>query len=113
MNELEEVYHFCKASHVTDHIPEMEISLETANAYSIRIGKLLNEATEDFEKSHASEISRLSEREDWTETIRGAHLKAAMAEKKRLVSDLKNMSRGLKSIQMTLMQAIKTRREER
>jgi hypothetical protein len=113
MTELEEIYHFCKASHVTDHIPEMEISLETANAYSVRVGMMLNEATEDFEKSHDAEISRLMEREDYTETTRKAHLLAMMSPKKKLVSDLKVLSRSLRTIQMTLMQAIKTRRDER
>jgi hypothetical protein len=111
-NELTEIVDFIKQSHVDDAIPNMEISLDLAIGYQQRVGELLNEAIEDYEKGYMNKLDDLSKLDDETETTRKAKLNGWLAPKKRLVADLKTAHGSLKSIQMTLLQAIKTRRTE-
>ena len=110
--EIQGIRAFISEKHVSDFIPEMEISLEKAIGFSQRVGELANEAEHDYEVLHAECVTRLERLEEQTETTRKALLSGWLAEAKLKLSNLKVMRQSLKQIQMTLMQAIKTRREE-
>jgi hypothetical protein len=112
MNELEEIVGFIKQSHISDSIREMELSLDLANGYSQRVGELLNLAIWDYEKEYANKLSDLQTMDDETETTRKAKLNGWLADKKKIVSDLKVANNSLRGIRMSIMQAVKTRREE-
>jgi len=98
--------------HISTEIPAMEKDLQHSIAYQQTVGELLNQAVMEYKLAYADRLSELERMEDITETIRKAKLEAWTAEKKRNVDDLKQIRATLKSIQMSLLQAIKTRREE-
>lgn len=111
MTELDEIREFIKASHISDSIAEMEVELETAITWESRVGFLCNEAESVFEKKYAEHLTRLEGIEE-TETTRKAKLAGWLADEKKSVADLKVMKHALKQIVMSLLQAIKTRRDE-
>lgn len=112
MTELEEIRAFISEPHIDDSIGQMEEQLEKAIGYSQRVGELANAAEHRYEKAHASFISRLEELTDETETTRKAKLMGWLADNKKELNDLKVMRNSLKQTMMSLMQAIRTRREE-
>ena len=98
--------------HIATEVPAMESDLQYSIAYQQTVGELLNQAVLEYKLFYAEKLSELEQLNDLTETIRKARLEAWTAEKKRSVDDLKLCKGTLRSIQMSLMQAIKTRREE-
>lgn len=112
MTELEEIRAFIIEPHIDDSIGQMEEQLEKAIGYSQRVGELANAAEHRYEKAHAECIDRLEALTDETETTRKAKLMGWLADHKKELSDLKVMRNSLKQTSMSLMQAIKTRRDE-
>jgi len=108
--DIAEIRNFIVSPHVTDHIRGMEVDQEKATGYAQYIGELVNEAEKDLSLYEMSCIEKLEESE--TETLRKTKLKAWTSEKRQVLVDLKLMYANLKSVRMTLMQAIKTRRTE-
>lgn len=108
--DIAEIRNFIVSPHVTDHIRGMEVDQEKATGYAQYVGELVNEAEKDLSLYEMSCIEKLSE--DETETLRKTKLKAWTSEKRQFLTDLKLMYANLKSVRMTLMQAIRTRREE-
>jgi hypothetical protein len=111
--DLIEIYEFVKTPKPLESIGHMEQDLSQAIAYSALVGEAINEANCAYEVKCGNVVNDLMGRDDLTETARKALLLRDVAEDKKLVMDLKNLSRHLKSIQMQLFQAIRTRREER
>lgn len=112
MNELEEIRAFISEPHIDDSIGQMEEQLERCIGYSQRIGELANASEHRYEKAHAECIEKLEALADETETTRKAKLMGWLADNKKELSDLKVMRNSLKQTMMSLMQAIKTRRDE-
>lgn len=110
--ELLEIAQFIKDTKPSDVISEMEENLYKSAGYSQRIGELLNVAEHSFSVNKMKNLEKLESMDDETETTRKAKLDSWSAEDKKLVSDLKNLKTNLRTIQMSLMQSIKTRREE-
>jgi hypothetical protein len=113
MNEIEAIVKFIEDFEITEHIPEMEENLTLAIGFSQRIGTLVNTAEYNYTVKKAKALEKLLTMDEETETTRKAKLENDVAEERRTLQDLKVMARSLKSIIMSLMQAIKTRREER
>lgn len=112
MNEMVSIAEFIKSTHPSDSIFEMEENLGISIGYAQRIGELVNEAEYNYSVKKSEAMNKLLTIEEETETTRKTKLDAWVASDKKLWQDLKNLQRNLKSIQMSLMQAIKTRREE-
>lgn len=111
VEDVREVSEFVRTPQPLDSIGHMEENLAKAIAYSALVGEAINEATFAYERKCGNEVNGLMNREDLTETTRKAMLASITAEDKKLMSDLKGLSRHLRSIEMMLMQAIRTRRE--
>lgn len=109
---IDKVKAFVEAAHVSDSIGAMEQDLERATAYAQYIGELANQREEEYKKHYLEQLARLDPMESETETTRKAKLEAWTAEKKRELLNTKLLYQSLKSIRMTLFQAIKTRRTE-
>lgn len=112
-NEVEAIRTFTQQKHISDHIPEMERALNTCIGYQSRVGFLCNEAEYAYEIGHLEAIRQVESNEDMTEVQRAALMKAKLAPQKKALSDLKVLRNSLKTIQMSLMQAVNTRRMER
>lgn len=112
MEEITEISKFIRDIAIVDSIPEMEGRLDVAIGYSQRIGELLNEAELNYSVKKAECLNKLRDMEDETETTRKTKLDSWVAEERKLWKDLKNMQTHLRQRIMSLMQAIKTRREE-
>ncbi len=110
--ELLEIATFIQETKPSEFIGAMEESLYKAVGYSQRIGSLLNEAEESYSVNRMKHLEKLETMEEETETTRKAKLDSWCASDKKLVADLKNLKTNLRTIQMSLMQSIKTRREE-
>lgn len=110
--ELLQIALFIKETKPSDLIGEMEENLFKATGYAQRIGELLNTAEYSYSVNKMKNLEKLESMEEETETTRKAKLDSWSAEDKKLVSDLKNLKTNLRTIQMSLMQSIKTRREE-
>jgi hypothetical protein len=114
MNELLEIADFIKDQNAAGSIPEMEQDLETAIGYAYRVGELLNDAEFAYTKKRESLLAELRVyADDETETTRKSKLDAGVAEEKRVWQNLRNMKSNLRALQMSLMQRIRTHREER
>lgn len=111
--EIREIYDFVGVVNTTDAIPEMQANLDAAIGYGARIGELLNEAERAYSLKKADCLNRLRNVDDETETTRKVKLEAWVADEKKLYKDLVNIKTHLKAREMSLFQAIKTRREER
>lgn len=113
--EISEIADFVASANTIDrsNIASMEDALAHAIGYSQRIGTLVNDAEYNYSVKMSESLSRLQSMEDETETTRKAKLNSWTASDKKLLQDLKVIKSNLKTIQMFLMQAIKTRREER
>ena len=111
-DELETIVKFIKETEVSDHIAEMEQNIAFAVGFTQRVGSLLNDAECDYAKMKMTYLEQLASKEEETETTRKAKLEAWTADAKRNISNLKLMKTNLRTIQMMLMQAIKTRRDE-
>lgn len=112
MNELDEIRAFIKSPHIDDSIGQMEEQLERAIGYGQRVGEMCNEAEHRYEKAHYDCIEKLEALTDETETTRKAKMMGWLADYKKELSDLKVAKHSLKQVQISLMQAIRTRREE-
>ena len=114
--ELKYAYDFIESYRqggVGDAIPEMEHALRLAVGWGQRVGSLCNEAELLHSLKYADCLNKLGVDDDETETTRQAKLRAWTAEEKRIWMDLRVMANTLKSIKMSLMMQIKTRRGER
>ena len=111
--ELLRIASFVKEFAIPGSIPQMEDLLTLSIGYKQRIGEVLNDAELVYAKKKEQCLASLGELEDETETLRKAKLEAWTATEKHQIGTVKNLSSNLKTIQMTLMQAIKTRRDER
>ena len=111
-DELETIEKFIKETEVSDHIAAMEENIALAVGFTQRVGSLLNDAECDYAKVKMTYLEQLASKEEETETTRKAKLEAWTADAKRNISNLKLIKTNLRTIQMMLMQAIKTRREE-
>ena len=111
--ELLKIASFIKDFSIPDSIPEMENALTVSIGYKQRIGEVLNDAELVYAKRKETCLASLGEMEDETETLRKAKLEAWTSTEKHQIGVLKNLSSNLKAVQMTLWQAIKTRRDER
>lgn len=111
--ELLEIAAFIQQESAIDSLPEMEHSLERAIGYGYRVGELVNLAEEDYHRFKGTLINEIRAMEDETETTRKALLDSRLAEKKKLLQDVKNIATHLKAKRMLLHTAIKTRRGER
>lgn len=107
---IEEIREFVVTPHVSDFTRGMEADQEKATAYAQYVGELVNLAEQAYSVRRAESLTELGE--DETETLRKVKLEAWTSTEKRNLQDLKNLYRNLKSIRMTLAQAIKTRRTE-
>ena len=112
-SEIEIVAHFINTYFLPDSIPEMEEDLLRASGFMYRIGTLVNEAEREYSLKKSNKLAELLSHENETETTRKAKLDAFVAEEKYLWNTAKNLKSALRSIQMSLFQAIKTRRDER
>jgi hypothetical protein len=112
MTEIETIRNFVLNFKLSDAIPEMEDELETAIGYSQRVGEMISQAEYDYRTAFADALIKLQVMEEETETTRKAKLESWTAEKKMSWQILKNLNTNLKAVKMSLMQAIKTRREE-
>jgi len=90
----------------------MEANLSLAVGYSQRVGEMVNDAEFAYRVEFEKHLNRLSASDDETETTRKAKLESWTAEHKRVWQNLRVMNSSLKAIRMSLMQAIRTRREE-
>ena len=113
MSEIEQIRSFIDSFDLGDQIPAMEQDLKKAIGYQQRIGELLNAADYNFKVNYAGQLDKLLTMEEETETTRKAKLEAWTALDKRTVDDLKTIKSSLRTIIMSLMQSIKTRREEK
>jgi hypothetical protein len=111
--EIKEIYEFVRDITTTEAIPAMQMQLDTAIGYGSRIGELLNIAERAYSIKKADCINKLRDTDDETETTRKIKLEAWVADEKKLYKDLLNIKTHLKAREMSLFQAIKTRREER
>lgn len=112
MTELEEIRAFIVEPHIDDSIGQMEEQLERAIGFSQRTGELCNIAEWKYERAHAECIEKLETLVDETETTRKAKMVGWLSDAKKELGDLKVMRNSLKQTIMSLMQAIKTRRED-
>lgn len=112
MTEYDRIRSFIDEQHIVDAIPKMENQLEKTIGYSQRVGELINLAEHDYRLDYAERLSELKDLEEETETTRRAKLEAWTAAKKKTWQDLRTLYATLRSIKMSLAQAIKTRRSE-
>lgn len=110
--ELLDIVQFIKDFRLGDSIKEMEEDLQKAIGYSQRVGELQNEAEFVYHRKYAEQLNKLGMAEDETETTRKVKLESWTAEAKLVWQNLKTMTNSLKAVRMSLMQAIRTRREE-
>jgi len=110
--ELEKIKVFVWNSKISDSILEMEETLNLCIGYGARIGELANESERIYSLKFAEALNKLRDCDDETETTRKAKLQAWTAEDREAWLNLKNLKTHLRARQMSLMQAIKTRREE-
>jgi hypothetical protein len=111
--ELIEIADFIKDKTASTTIPEMEKDLELAIGYAYRVGELLNEAEFAYTRKREESLTRLRDMDEETETSRKTKLDSWVADEKRIWQNLRNMKSNLRALQMSLMQRIKTHREER
>ena len=112
-SELQPIKDFISSRrYISDSIAEMEENLEKAIAWSSRVGELLNEAERRYRLGYAEALNRLQSLEEETETTRKAKLEGLTADLRLDWQNLRNLNVILKSIRMSIMQAIRTRREE-
>jgi hypothetical protein len=110
--EIKEISDFVRDGVIVDSVPDMERNLDLAIGYSQRIGELLNEAERAYSLKKADKLNLLRDMEEETETTRKSKLEAWVANENKLWKDLKNIHTHIGKRIMSLMQAIKTRREE-
>jgi hypothetical protein len=110
--ELLEIAEFIKKPILSDSIMNLQEGLDKSIGYSQRIGELLNDAEQNYTNKKAQELVRLNQVVGETETTRKTKLESWVSEEKHLWQSLKNIKSNLRSKQMSIMQAIKTRREE-
>ena len=111
-DEIQTMTMFVRGFRLSDAIPEMEDDLTKAIAYGQRVGELVNEAERDYRVKFAEALNELGAMDEETETTRKAKLEAMTADARLLWQNLKNLNTHLKAARMSLMQAIKTRRDE-
>lgn len=92
--------------------PAMEDMLFKSVGYSQYVGELENQAETIYAKKKMECLEKLSKMDDETETTRQAKLNSWTAEEKETWRNLRLMNRNLKTAQMSLMVAMKNRREE-
>ena len=110
--ELEKIRAFVFAKHISDAIPAMEPELECARGYEARVGELVNEAEHTLTLAKNKAVETYAFVDGYTETILKAKINAAIAGETLQLQTLKNIKASLHNVQMELMHAIKTRREE-
>ncbi len=111
--ELQRMASFVKDFKLPDSTSEMEDDLTQAIGYRQRMGEVLNDAELVYAKKFEQSLADLNALEDETETTRKAKLGSWTAGEKHRVQTVRNLYANLKSIQMLLFSAIKTRRTER
>lgn len=112
IDELLTIADFIVKTKPSEHISEMNENLFLAVGFSQRIGTLLNEADYNYSVNREQHLIRLKGMEGETEITRRSKLDSWSASDKKLLSDLKNIKTNLRTLQMSLMQSIKSRREE-
>jgi hypothetical protein len=83
--EVHEIREFILARHTTNQIPEMEEVLERATAYAQRVGEIVNEAEQAYHLKLSEVMGELRNRDEETETSKGAALKARTASERKLL----------------------------
>ena len=113
MNEITTIADFIKKTTVSDSIHEMEENLSLTIGFSQRIGELVNDAEFNYAKKKEQCLNDLGSMEEETEVLRKTKLDSWTAEEKRTFQNLKMIFSNLKALRFVLMQAIKTRRDEK
>ena len=113
-SELEKMQEFIHGlvESMPDSIPEMETSLDLCIGFHQRAGELSNQAEMEYHTQYAAVLQEMTVMEDWTETMRSAHIKGKTAQALYILKQYKTILASLRSIQMRLFQSIKTRRGE-
>ena len=111
--EISEIRDFILEKHTIKHMPEMEAAQDEANAYFQRVGEVVNEAEHAYNIKFNQVMEGLRNRDEETESSKGAALKSLTADEKKFLEDMRLLKAGVRNVRMTLAQAIKTRREER
>ena len=111
-DELLKVADFIYKTKPSEHIIEMNEKLYKAVGYSQWVGARMNEAEYNYAVNREQNLAKLADMENETETTRKSKLDSWSAADKKLVQDLKNIKNNLRAIQMSLMQSIRSRREE-
>ena len=111
-HEIITIAKFITVTKPTESIDEMNENLFLAVGFSTRVGTMLSEAVYHYSVNREAHLASLKDMESETETTRRSKLDAWTAGDKKLVDDLKNLKSNLRSLQMALMQSIKTLREE-